>query len=657
MNTYRRVLLGVAVICGCLPGVVGAQTTAGEPVSELSLEQLLSVEVGTVFGASRYGQRVIDAPAAVSIITHEEITRFGYRTLGDVLRGVRGFYVTNDRNYSYLGVRGFSRPGDYNTRVLFLLDGHRLNETVFDSAYIGEDFPVPIDAVERIEVIRGPGSSVYGTNAFFAVINIVTKTAAAIGGLEGSIEGGSLGRRGASAMFGKKTRGGMPLVFAGSAAASDGQASIAVPGMGVSRHMDDEQAWKGYGSTARGNWRASGTFSVRKKRIPTGAFGIDLNDHRSRTRDARGFLDLSYDGAWRGTGVFFRTAYDRYAYNGTYAYLPSVDGDSNELGADSSHADWWTSELMLTRRVAKRHFLTAGIEYRNNFRQDQDAETLEPAYDRYLVENRSSQVVAAFAQDEIALTSRFSVTAGLRHDRNGSLGSTNLRLAAIFKPAERSALKLLHGSAFRAPNPYESFYYVNPEPLLPERIRTTEGVWEQYVGKGLRTSVSVFQYHARDLISQRETDISNDGFAFVNVDEATAVGVEVEGEATWRELHMLVSFTTQDVRGGADDERLSNSPRNMLRSRITGPLFGRVLFYGVEGLYTGDRNTLGGAVAEGAFLGNVTITSRELSRARLSLTIGNLFDQSYGDPGAEEHPGDIVGQVGRTFRAQLTWRF
>ena len=657
MNTYRRVLLGVAVICGCLPTAVGAQTTsAGEPVSELSLEQLLSVEVGTVFGASRYGQRVIDAPAPVSIITHEEIARFGYRTLGDVLRGVRGFYVSNDRNYSYLGVRGFSRPGDYNTRVLFLLDGHRLNETVFDSAYIGEDSPVPMEVVERVEIIRGPGSSVYGTNAFFAVVNIVTKVAAAIGGLEGSVEGGSLGRRGASALFGKKTAGGTPIVFAGSAIASDGESSIVVPGLGTARDMDDEQAWRAYGSTGRGNWRMSGVFSVRKKRIPTGAFGTDPADHRSQTRDARAFVDLAYDGKWRNAGIFFRTAYDHYQYDGDYAYFSAVEGNPSELGTDNSQADWFTTEAMLTRRVAGRHFLTGGIEYRNNYRQDQTAQDIEPVYDQYLREERSSQVFAAFAQDEVALTSRFSVTAGVRHDRNGSLGSTNLRLAAIFKPAEKSALKLLHGSAFRAPNPYESFYYVNPSPLLPERIRTTEGVWEQYVGKALRTSVSLFQYHARDLISQQATDTA-DGFAFVNIDQAKAVGVELEAEATWRELHMLVSFTSQDVRGGANDERLSNSPRNMLRSRVTGPLFRQALFYGVEGLYTGDRNTLGGGVADGAFLGNVTITSRELARARVAVTIGNLFDRAYGDPGAEEHPGDIVGQVGRTVRAQLTWRF
>jgi hypothetical protein len=95
----------------------------------------------------------------------------------------------------------------------------------------------------------------------------------------------------------------------------------------------------------------------------------------------------------------------------------------------------------------------------------------------------------------------------------------------------------------------------------------------------------------------------------------------------------------------------------MIRSRITGPLFHHTLFYGVEGLYTGDRQALRGGVADGALLGNVTLSSRELSRARLSITIGNLFNRSYGDPGAEEHPGDIIGQVGRTMRAQLSWRF
>ena len=84
----------------------------------LSLEQLMDMNVHSVFGASKYEQRVTQAPSSISIVTAEDIRRFGYTTLADVLSGVRGLYVTNDRNYTYLGVRGFLRPGDYTTRVL-----------------------------------------------------------------------------------------------------------------------------------------------------------------------------------------------------------------------------------------------------------------------------------------------------------------------------------------------------------------------------------------------------------------------------------------------------------------------------------------------------------------------------------------------------------
>ena len=117
----------------------------------------------------------MEAPASVTIINKDEIKKYGYRNLADILRSVRGFFVTNDRNYQYLGVRGFNRPGDYNTRILLLVDGHRLNDGLYDQAPIGYDFPVDIDLIDRVEVIRGPSSSIYGTNAFFAVVNVITR--------------------------------------------------------------------------------------------------------------------------------------------------------------------------------------------------------------------------------------------------------------------------------------------------------------------------------------------------------------------------------------------------------------------------------------------------------------------------------------------------
>jgi iron complex outermembrane receptor protein len=138
-------------------------------------ESLLFQEIPSVYSASKYEQKVTEAPSSVTIVTSEDIRKYGHRTLADVLRSVKSFYVTSDRNYSYVGGRGFGRPGDYNSRILLLIDGHRTNENIYDQAMVGTEGLIDIDLVDRIEIVRGPGSSLYGSNAFFAVINIITK--------------------------------------------------------------------------------------------------------------------------------------------------------------------------------------------------------------------------------------------------------------------------------------------------------------------------------------------------------------------------------------------------------------------------------------------------------------------------------------------------
>jgi outer membrane receptor for ferrienterochelin and colicins len=645
---------GLAVLVSSVSASAQTQKEpqASPPIADITLEQLTSIEVNTVFGASRYLQRVTDAPSAVTIVTHEEIERFGYQTLADILRGVRGFYVSNDHNYTYLGVRGFSRPGDYNSRVLVLINGHRLNETVYDLAYFGNEFPLAVDLIDRVEVVRGPGSSLYGTSAFFAVINVITKRAAANPSLRASVMGGSLKTGGADVSYGRETSQGTEFVVSGSAYGTRGLSAFAVPGLGVAHDMDTESAWTTFGTVSHGPWSVTGLASSRDKRIPTGAFGIVLDDRRSETNDRRMYLDLVYDGQIRETGVTWRTAYDYAGYDGTYVY-PDQDGG---VLTDASRADWWSTDLMFTRRLKGRHFLTGGGEYRNNFRQDQVAAySYAPSVDI----QKSSHVGAIFAQDEITIAKRLSVTAGIRQDWNSaSEGSTNVRLAAIVKPIAEASLKLLHGTAFRAPNPYELYYFPNPDGLSPERITTTEVIWEQYAQRRVRMSVSGFLYHAHDLISQVPNPLVPDDFMFANIEQAEATGVEFEAEGAWRGgVHTLTSYTFQNVRSHPDHVRLSNSPRHMFRAQVTGPIVPRLLFFGAEGLYTGDRLTIRDHVAEGAFLGNLTLTTRSLSRVKLSLTIGNIFNRSYDDPGAEEHPSDVIAQQGRTVRAKLSWRF
>ncbi len=133
-------------------------------------EATLFDEIPSVYGAAKYDQKVNEAPAAITIITAEQIKKYGYRTFAQVLDSVPGLFTTDDRNYGYLGIRGFNRPGDYNTRVLILIDNHRMNDAVYDQGAIGTEAPIDVDVIDRVEIIKGPASSLYGTNAFFGVI-------------------------------------------------------------------------------------------------------------------------------------------------------------------------------------------------------------------------------------------------------------------------------------------------------------------------------------------------------------------------------------------------------------------------------------------------------------------------------------------------------
>jgi iron complex outermembrane receptor protein len=126
-SSFFRALSLAVLLFGAPDARRGFGQSGKIDLSDLTLDQLTHAEVYT---ASQHLQSVEEAPASVTLITAKDIQEHGYRTLAAIPQTIRGFFVTNDRNYSSLGVRGFLRPGEYNTRILLLVDGHRLNDNV-----------------------------------------------------------------------------------------------------------------------------------------------------------------------------------------------------------------------------------------------------------------------------------------------------------------------------------------------------------------------------------------------------------------------------------------------------------------------------------------------------------------------------------------------
>jgi len=168
------------VACAVLAAAMSARAE-GDDLTQMGLEQLMEL---TVVGASKYQQKQSEVAAAASVITREEIQAFGWRTVAEAIASLPGVSQTYDRQYSFVGARGLSIPGDLNTRLLVTIDGNRVNDPLYDQGLLGREFPLDIGLVERIEFIPGPGSAVYGQNAMLGVVNVITRKGSDVNGGE-----------------------------------------------------------------------------------------------------------------------------------------------------------------------------------------------------------------------------------------------------------------------------------------------------------------------------------------------------------------------------------------------------------------------------------------------------------------------------------------
>lgn len=659
--------------------VTSVPTAHAEQVdlSRLSLEQLLEVNVAA---ASKYEQRITDAPSAVQVISREDIKRHGWRTLTEALNTLPGMYSVNDRAYDYLGARGFQIPGDYNTRFLLLIDGQRNNDNIYQQALVGSESWLDMSVVERIEYIPGPGSAIYGSNAMFGVINIITRSA-----------------------------GRTPLNQMGALITQTGQSGLNVM---ASRQNDDTGLLLQYSTehqaghdqtypdplsqliraenTVSPDGVAHGLDSGNNRhfmlRVDHGEWGIKIINHERTVRPSSALYRTVFDDPSLmvndgGTqlaafiqhelsetrSVFARVAYTDWHFRGTYPYLDPTAGYYRNY--DDSRGQSLEGELSINARLAAHHIL-AGFDFSQDLLARQQNFNSVPAASIGAADININPLInrrGLFMQDEWRMTPTWLLSLGLRMDSaTHSETSRSPRLGLIWQPNRDWTAKLLARRAYRSPNAFEKQYengitnLGNPT-LKPETIQTTEGVLEWAKDGQTRWMLSVFENKIDQLIHQ--VDTTGTGLMqFQNGSWARVRGSELGVEQTNSDKLRLRSSIAYNSASNGLGTHQENSPVWIGKFLISTPVVGNTAYLAGDLQFTGSRSYVWQSTPYSVgseFLANTTLTFPNVltKGLQVQLRVANLFNRQGQYPSSGDMLTPITPGYGRILTTSVLYEF
>ena len=569
-------VLALALVCPLLaaqgPAVVEAE------------EDLLALEAELVTAASGTAESVDEAPASVTLLHRDELRHFAYASLADALAGVRGLYTTNDRFYTALGVRGMGPLGDYGNRVQIQIDGHTMNDDWIFSSYIGNDHSTDIDHVERIEVIRGPGSALYGTGAFFGVANVVTPNAPPPYSVRAGVALADRATLRAHVDGGAQVPGGPGywLSAAGSLQPpldyqTDARQDVPWVRDGRALGVDREATFSTLGKVFWGDFTLAGSFHQRDRLLPNAPFEGNYGDVRNTARDRRGFLELRHQGTWGESFTTQTRAWlDYQGYAGRYT---SLDPDW-QLYPERVESSWGGAEWRAVWRPLPGLRVIGGLE-----------DELHPfnRWERSWEDDAQSTVfnyLAGYSDVEWRALDWLILDLGARADlwtfygplEGEATGSTlpalNPRAAILFVPNRDNVVKLMAGQGFRVPSVYEFSYseagtdFSDGSPVRPELIHTLELEGRHHPSPGVVMIGALFANRITDFI-----DDSGD-FSVNSPDPITTLGLEVEARYE-REGHLFAShYSVQRTRVGdpLEGDAVANSPEHLAALHWYAPL-------------------------------------------------------------------------------------
>jgi len=577
--------------------------------------ELANISVTIATGTAK---PVYQSASVTSVITAEQINTMGATELHQVLETVPGLHVriqavSNDPVYSMRGI-----SNEVNAQVLMLLNGTRFSVPYKGSTMTGMELPV--EAIQQIEVIRGPGSALYGADAFAGVINIITKKAKDIAGTEMGVRGGSwdtqsvwgmhsnswLGWDIASTLqYTHRNNDGDRIIQSDAQTAADSifstNASLAPGEMQI-----QAERWNAHLNLQRKHWDIS-FWAFNKVDAGVGAGAGGAIDDEGRF-DGENYLtdlrfsseDLIDDWEFLAHASYLFTNVDTELHNfpDNSMFLIDANGNIGATGSPVLFTDGLITQIELENQVAsgeissiykglEKHLfrLTAGFRYeqlrtqeKRNFGNGIIDGSISPidgtltevtGTDLVFLPNSHRSIWSVALQDEWQLASDWQLTAGIRFDHYSDFGSTiNPRVALVWNVSEQLSTKLLYGQAFRSPSFLEQkqqnsqLFLGNPD-LEPETIETVELAFDYRPLNNLRLASNFYFYVIEDLIASKQGGGSVG--AVDNTEGQTGYGTELEWD--WKfhpQWNIKGNYAWQYARNEETKRRVANVPEHQV---------------------------------------------------------------------------------------------
>ncbi|MCG2583303.1 TonB-dependent siderophore receptor [Massilia sp. TS11] len=566
----------LAAMLGCSLSAQ-AQQAGGTDEEELALVYGDKATVSIATGAQQSLRR---APAVATVITAQDIAAMGATDLDQVLETVPGVHVNRGANmYSPLYVvRGI--VSQFTPQILVLQNGVPIT-TLFQGNKGNLWGGYPVDHIARIEILRGPGSALYGSDAFSGVINIITKNAADIGGTEAGVRAGAFQTRDVWLQHGGKVGAASVAAYL-RAGSTDGFRSI----VGADAQSRNDSLFGTRASLAPGpvnvgakaldanldvqydKWRLRAGAKVRYD-LGSGAGVAQALDPVGRARSERYMADLSWqdnlaDKDWTAGAVLSTMKYLQaspvdFQLLPPGATLPTGSFPAGMFGGPDTWERQWRLQAFVNYAGWVGHNLRLGVGHDDlnmyrvyetrNFNYTKGGtpiplpSVIETSLVSPFVQPHLRRIDYAYLQDEWQFAPDWTVTAGIRHDRYSDFGgTTNPRLALVWDASLNVTAKLLYGRAFRAPSFVEAYGQGNPVSLgnpnlSPEKNGTLEMAVAWQAAPTLQVNLNLYRYAMDNIIRTVPNAIAGTGSTYANTGGQNGRGGELE--ATWTPSHAL----------------------------------------------------------------------------------------------------------------------